>query len=304
VQARLAAADIGSNTVHILVADVGEGESLCDVAHDIEMPGLGRRVDQSGELGLQGRRDACLALEGVISRARAHGFQQLVVGATSAVRRAVDRDALLAEASARIGTPVRLLSERREAQLSLLGVALHYATEETWLMADLGGGSTELVQAYGERMEAWASLPLGSGSLAAKFLSDPPTQREQLALRAAAQTILDQGPSLRGDRLVVTGGTASHLPQVVAPVRSPMVIKKPELQEARERLVAGRAQEVATVLGVSEQRVRALRGGVEILDLLLGRCGLLEFQVSHEGLRHGMLRAYLRRGDDWWREEP
>jgi hypothetical protein len=48
-------------------------------------------------------------------------------------------------------------------------------------------------------------------------------------------------------------------------------------------------------------RVKALRGGVEELLLFLDWYGLAVLHVSHEGLRHGMLLAYLERGGDWWR---
>jgi hypothetical protein len=58
---------------------------------------------------------------------------------------------------------------------------------------------------------------------------------------------------------------------------------------------------VATRVGLPVSRVKALRGGVEELLLFLDWYGLAVLHVSHEGLRHGMLLAYLERGADWWR---
>ena len=59
---------------------------------------------------------------------------------------------------------------------------------------------------------------------------------------------------------------------------------------------------MAATVGLPVSRVKALRGGVEALLLLLDWFGLALLHVSHEGLRHGMLLAYLKRGEDWWRD--
>lgn len=297
----MAAVDIGSNTVHVLVADVTADRHLLDIAHYVEMPELGARVDRDGELGDEGIEAALAALDSVLGRAANHGYQQLVAGATAAVRRAPDGPRLLSAATARIGVPVRLLSEAREAQLAFLGVAEHHAVPVDWLMADLGGGSTELVAAHGHQMRDWASLALGSGALAARHLSDPPRPGERDVLRQAAAPALAAAPPSSPERLVATGGTAAKLPTLLGrPERLTLTVG--ELEEARVRLDEGPADEVAEARGVPIKRVRALRGGVEVLLLMLGHYGLSGFEISFEGLRHGMLAEYVRRGDDWWRE--
>jgi exopolyphosphatase / guanosine-5'-triphosphate,3'-diphosphate pyrophosphatase len=303
VPTRLAAVDIGSNTVHVLVADVDRPKQLTDVAHYVEMPELGARVDRDGRLSPEGCREAIEALTSVVARARRHGFEHLVAGATAAIRRAADGSRLLTEASAAIGIPVRLLSEQREAELTFLGAALRHAVPAIWLLADLGGGSTELVVGYGGDIFRWSSLPLGSGAMAARFLSDPPTSEEREALVRQARAILVDAPAGHPERLVATGGTASHLPLLVDAPDPSLTIDRPALEAARERLDAQPEAAVSEATGISEKRIRALRAGAEILLLLLDQYGLDALQVSHEGLRHGMILAYLRRGEDWWREE-
>lgn len=297
---RLAALDIGSNTVHVLVADA-TSERLEDVAHYVEMPEVGRRVERDGRVGPDGTRDVLAALEIVMDKARAHGFEHVVAGATAALRRASDRDEVLASASAALGVPVQLISEAREAQLSFLGAALRHAIPGAWLLADIGGGSTELVPARGERMLGLVSLPVGSG-IAGRYLSDPPSARELSALRESVSEVLGRGPNFSPDEFVVTGGTAGNLPPVLSAEAPPQVIDRARLDLAGTRLDAEPARMVAAATGLSEARVRALRGGVEILRLLLDRYRLAGFSVSYEGLRHGMLREYLRAGDGWWRD--
>ena len=295
--------DVGSNTVHVLVADVhghDETSQLEDVAHYVEMPELGAEVARTGRIGQKKAEEVIAALRSVLARAAEHHFEHLVAGATAGVRKAADGSEFLARASEEIGTPVRLISEKREAELSFAGVASRHAADGQWLMADVGGGSTELVVAHRRHLRQWVSLELGSGSLAKRFLSDPPESSEQERLRAEAAERLRQVPEAEATKLVVTGGTAANLPVVLSKHRPPTVLTAADLVAARERLDAEPAADLAAATGLSDARVRALRAGVEILLLVLDRYRLDRLHVSFEGLRDGMLLAYLACGEEWW----
>lgn len=296
---RLAAVDIGSNTIHSLVADVVRGK-LEDVAHYVEEPELGPYVARTGAIGSRSRV-AVLALRSVVERARSHGFDVLIAGATQAVRQATDRDAFIREASRAIGVPVHVISAQREAGLSFLGVASRHAVRREWAMVDLGGGSTEVVIARGQAMVRSATLPIGSGVLASTYLSDPPKPEERARLRKAAMRELTHAPDGDVERLVATGGTASNLPLVLTHRNPPPVLTTADLLTCESRLDIDRAAEVAKSVKLPPSRVKAMRAGVEALLLLLDWYGLAVLHVSHQGLRHGMLLAYLERGNDWYR---
>lgn len=294
---RLAAVDIGSNTVHVLVADVIRGK-LEDVAHYVEMPELGPHVSRTGVIGSRGRV-AIRALRKVIGQARSHGFDALIAGATHAVREASDGAAFVKQASAEIGVPIHVLTDRREAQLSFLGVASRHAIRREWAMVDLGGGSTEVVIAKEAEMLRSATLPVGSGVLAREHLSDPPKAEERARLRRAALRELARAPDGDVERLVATGGTATNLPWVLARRNPPPVLTTADLLACEARLDHRRATLVAEEVGLERSRIKALRAGVEVLLLFLDWYGLALLHVSVEGLRHGMLLAYLERGGDW-----
>src|SRR6266550_2737770 len=149
---RLAAVDIGSNTVHVLVADAVRGR-LEDVAHYVEMPELGARVARKGEIG-PGTKTAIRALRSVVARARTHGFEVLIAGATEAVRQAKDGAQFATAAGAAIGTTIHVITATREAELSFQGVASRHSVRREWAMVDLGGGSTEVVIARGRPSRA------------------------------------------------------------------------------------------------------------------------------------------------------
>jgi exopolyphosphatase / guanosine-5'-triphosphate,3'-diphosphate pyrophosphatase len=296
---RLAAVDIGSNTVHALVCDMVRGR-LVDVAHYVEMPELGPQVARTGAIGTRAR-PAIRALRSVVARARTHDYELLIAGATEAVRKASDRGAFVREAGDAIGTKVHIISPQREAELSFLGVASNHAARREWLMVDLGGASTEVVIGNGRKMVRSATLAIGSGVLASTYFSDPPKPEERARLRRAALRELAHAPDADVERLVATGGTASNLPQVLSRRSPPTVLTTADLVVCESRLDAARAAEVAAKVVLPPNRVKAMRAGVEALLLLLDWYGLAVLHISHEGLRHGMLLAYLERGEEWWR---
>jgi exopolyphosphatase/guanosine-5'-triphosphate,3'-diphosphate pyrophosphatase len=295
----MAAVDVGSNTVHALVADVVRGR-LEEVAHYVEMPELGAQVAQTGVIGARAK-PALRALRSVVARARGHNFDVLIAGATEAVRQARDRADFVQAAGQAIGTTMHIISARREAELSFLGVASRHSVRREWAMVDLGGASTEVVIAKGREMQRWATLAIGSGVLASTYLSDPPKPEERARLRRAALRELARAPDGEVERLVATGGTASNLPLVLTHRNPPPVLTTADLLTCEARLDGDRAAVVARAVVLPVSRVKAMRAGIEALLLFLDWYGLALLQISHEGLRHGMLLAYLDKGNDWWR---
>jgi exopolyphosphatase/pppGpp-phosphohydrolase len=79
------------------------------------------------------------------------------------------------------------------------------------------------------------------------------------------------------------------------------VLTTADLLTCEARLDGRRTSEVARAIGLPTNRVKAMRAGIEVLLLFLDWYGLAVLQISHEGLRHGMILAYLERGNDWWR---
>jgi len=267
------------------------------------MPELGSQVARTGAIGSRGAA-ALRALSKVIAEARKYGYDELIASATEAVREASDGRAFARLAAAVMGAPVRIISGTREAELSFLGAASRHASRREWVLVDLGGASTEVVIARGKKMFLSESLEIGSGVLASKFLSDPPKPEERARLRKAALRELTHAPDGEVERLVATGGTASNLPAVLARRNPPQVLTTADLLACEAKLDRHRARQVAGEVGLPANRVKALRAGVEALLLFLDWYGLTVLHVSHEGLRHGMLLAYLEHGGDWWRDPP
>ncbi|MCW3021650.1 MAG: hypothetical protein JWR30_972, partial [Conexibacter sp.] len=181
---RCACIDIGSNTTRLLVAepDPSRPGVLVEVAAHrafVRLTAAERRN------GLPPDKVQAIA-EAVAEQAlvaRASGIDGLRVVATAALRAAPGRDALLAHLSAAAGVDVEVLTGEDEARLAFAGATAPLAgTAQTVVVADVGGGSTELAAGTpGEPPVWWASLPIGSGALADAYLRGDPPGAEELA---------------------------------------------------------------------------------------------------------------------------
>src|SRR5207245_11684430 len=95
------------------------------------MPELGARVARTGSIGTKGRI-AIRALKSVVARARKHGYERLIAGATAAVRQASDGEALAIQAAEGIGAPVHIISGPRDAERSRPGLATRPPGPREW----------------------------------------------------------------------------------------------------------------------------------------------------------------------------
>lgn len=177
------AVDVGTNTMRLLVVD----EDGTTITRDLRMVRLGEGVDASGQLADAAIERAMEAFVAFRDRWRNLGLldKQVVLGATSAVRDAVDRDRFLDRVrEAAPAVDVRVLSGEEEADGAFRGVAGSLPDAPRPLVVfDPGGGSTELVVGdVDDRVVASVSLQLGSVRLTERHMpSDPPTEAEVLS---------------------------------------------------------------------------------------------------------------------------
>ncbi len=163
VKGPVAVVDIGSNSVRLVAYD-GLTRAPTPIFNEKALCGLGNGVAKTGELSAASVAKALAALRRYGTLIRIMDVQQVYAFATAAARDATNGPAFVAEASAAVGAPVMLLSGRREAELSALGVISGFH-EPDGIVADLGGGSLELIEIKGTKVGKGITLPLGGLSL-------------------------------------------------------------------------------------------------------------------------------------------
>lgn len=222
---RLAAIDVGSNSVHMLVADVTRGGHIEVVDRVKEVVRLGRRVFVTGRLTAESMDLAARALKHFEQVAKAQHVERLRVVATSAVREASNRSAFLKRIRRETGLAVEVISGQEEARL--IFSAARYALGldgGPHLLLDVGGGSVELVLVREGRPLWLRSFPLGAARLTEKFLtSDPPGEAQVAALSAHLKRelgeVLDDARRQGVTRTIGTSGTVNSLVAMVRAAR-------------------------------------------------------------------------------------
>ncbi|HET7540072.1 MAG TPA: Ppx/GppA family phosphatase, partial [Polyangiaceae bacterium] len=177
----LAAIDIGTNSVRLLVTD-SEGNEL---ERAMRITRLGQGVDVAGELAPEAMARTLSVLAEYAATARACGVTQLRAVATSAARDARNGSQFFDAVQRTLGVRPELLSGEAEARWSFFGATLGLSPSDgPFLVIDLGGGSTEFVLGV-ERPAAAVSLQMGCVRMTERHLhGDPPTS-EQLAACAS-----------------------------------------------------------------------------------------------------------------------
>ncbi len=295
---RAAVIDVGSNTLHLLVADC-DAETVHPV-HDLRVrTGLGAAVASAGAFGDAAIDQTAANVHRFAGQAAEQGAGHLLLLATHAVRVAADRAAVIVALEEAAGTPLTLLSPEAEAALCLAGAGLDPLPSPPFLLADIGGGSTDLALVTVEGVAAARSLPIGSGVLAARYLhADPPDTDCVRAATGVVDTLLegvDLEHSAQVPEIVVTGGAARRLRrQYGAAAHVTHAAPSARLHSVIERLLEDPSHAWPHPLK-SPERVQITRAGAIILRAVLRRWYIDAWRVSSFGLREGALR-YLAAG--------
>ncbi len=175
---RLGVLDIGSNTVHMLAADVRPGGRPLATTSDRTVLRLMRYLTPHGAISEEG----VVALEAAVAQARrvaeTERVDALLATATSAVRDARNGADVIARIEAALGQPLQVLDGETEAELTFLAVRRWVGwSAGQLLLLDIGGGSLEIAAGAEEMPDAAASVPLGAGRMTVQFLPNDPARR-------------------------------------------------------------------------------------------------------------------------------
>lgn len=289
----IAAIDIGSNSIKMTVARRQSDGTLQELSGRSEVVRLGAGIDQSGRLAEDRIEAAVDTLRRFAAEARALGALRVVAVATEATRAAANGDTFLARVLAEAGVEVSTIEGDREARLSFRGLAAVVDVRGAVIIADIGGGSTELISAQDGDLRRAGSVGVGSGRLTDRHVEhDPPTAAEMTACREAALALLrplyrELGVAGTAPlRLILVGGTGEYLGRMV-PHQRGITVDDVDLVVAR--LQQRTAAKLAAELGIPEARARVLPAGVAIVLAMIDLTSPPEIAVGQSGLRTGLL---------------
>ncbi|WP_323137945.1 Ppx/GppA phosphatase family protein [Nocardia sp. alder85J] len=309
---RVAAVDCGTNSIRLLIADVGRDGRLIDLHREMRIVRLGKGVDATGELNPEAIERTRAALHDYVDRMRDAGVGRVRMVATSATRDARNREDFFTMAAAELGRAVpgaqaEVITGDEEARLSFAGAVGELPADEgPFVVVDLGGGSTEVVlgEAAADGVQAAYSADIGCVRITERFLhTDPPTGEEAASARFFAAEQLAQAfgvvPVERARTWVGVAGTMTTLAAIALDLpeydSDRVHLTRLSLDQVREvcRRLIGMTHEERAALGpMHPGRVDVIGGGAVITQLLADelarRAGVTELIVSEHDILDGI----------------
>lgn len=295
VGAPIAIVDIGSNSVR-LVAYEGLTRAPTPIFNEKTMCGLGRGVQITGRLNEQAMDRAQAALARFRVLCDTMRIERRHVLATAAARDALNGPEFIARAEKTFGQPIELLSGKREAQLSALGVASGFY-RANGIVGDLGGGSLELIDVRGHKVGKGKTTPLGG--LALQDASHDSIKEARKIVRKALADVdaLDEG---KGRTFYMVGGTwrsltTLHIHQLGYPlhVTHGYVIRAEDALDFAELVQRVDAETLDSIEKISSARRPLLAYGALVLEEAVRRAKPAQVVMSALGVREGLLFELL-----------
>ena len=298
----VAAIDIGTNSVLLLVARVDAAGRLTPIEEHATITRLGEGVDKTRELAPAAIDRTLKCLERYSEIIASHGVVKVDAVGTSAMRDARGGEELRAKAAALLGIEPRTISGDEEARLTFRGgVSGLKLGSGPVVVFDIGGGSTELIRGDASTLtaEAGVSIDVGSVRLTERHVRcDPPTPAELDAIRADVERLLATAPPLTGATLVGVAGTVTTIAAIargVDPYDAALIhgaaLSRAEIEATALRLASLPLAERQRLPGLSPKRADVIVAGTELCAAIVRRAGADQLIVSDRGVRWGLAEA-------------
>ncbi|MGH7720677.1 MAG: HD domain-containing protein, partial [Gemmatimonadaceae bacterium] len=298
---RVAAIDIGSNSIRQIVADVSRDGAIRVIDEMKEAPRLGAGLSETGSLSEEAMQRARAAVVRMVTLAHQLGAGRVEAVATSAVREAANSAEFVQSLEREAKLQVRVLNGDDEARLGFLSALAHFdLAVGRAAVVDIGGGSLELALSADGLVDRLLSLPLGAIRLTEAHLSPTCARDEVLALRKRARRELRAhlpAREWRGAQMIGSGGTVTNL-AAMALARQGLAaartvhgtrVSRVEVEHILDALADTTLAERQAMPGLNTGRADIIVAGLAVVAEVMARLEANELVVSAYGIREGLL---------------
>ncbi|HLH76219.1 MAG TPA: Ppx/GppA phosphatase family protein [Candidatus Binataceae bacterium] len=298
---KLAALDVGTNTVLMLVVQADPNDTIVPLADLARITRLGAGVERTGALDSDAAARTLDTIAEFVEQARALGARRFLTAATSALREARDGAQFIARVRARCAVELNVISGEEEAALNYQAAldGLHLSPQAPLLIIDIGGGSTEFIASQPGQPLRLASLPIGSVRLTERLVRhDPPTEEERQALIAAVDSQLATlgWPKITLPTTVGVAGTVTTIAALALGLTSydgarvhGAVLSRAQIQTTVARLLSLTTEQRRQLPTMVEGRADVICAGGLILERALAWFAQDELVASDQGVRWGLV---------------
>ncbi|MDX6445329.1 MAG: exopolyphosphatase / guanosine-5-triphosphate,3-diphosphate pyrophosphatase [Blastocatellia bacterium] len=309
---KVAAIDIGSNSIKLVVVDAAASDSFAILARDKDSVRLGHTTLRRGHLSVATIERAAVCIKRFRSIAEARGAERIFAVATASVREARNAKQFIKEIDRRTGVRVSILSAIEEARL--IGIAASHGCTSggaALINIDIGGGSTEISLMRDGSPAQLFSVKLGAVGLTERYIkSDPVAPKEVRPLIEEVRAALERpGRELRGARWQLATGTSGTILAIGEALRPRSTDDERRLQGAQpagdeivlsklarfnSRVAGLKLSERQALPGISAQRSEIIVAGGQILEGAMRALGINLLRTCSWALREGVLIDRLR----------
>jgi exopolyphosphatase/guanosine-5'-triphosphate,3'-diphosphate pyrophosphatase len=302
---RLAAIDVGTNSIRLVIAEALRGGNYRILDEEKDPTRLGKELASTGRLNPEAVQQSLDALRRMKQIAAGYQVRELRVIATCAVREAKDGPEFVRRAKEEIDLDIEVISASQEAHLAFLSVSRNFSLENKDVaVADIGGGSTEIILASGPMIEAICTTPLGAVRMTEMYSTGPLMTSDQFEkmlagideeLRRRTRKVL-----LKPHTLIGSGGTFTTLSEMVmaskGQVGTPLggsEVTRAEVRHLLDRLRKLTPEARRALPGLSPDRADIIVAGVAIVDRLMRHFNLNRVTIHDRGVRDGLLLTMI-----------
>jgi exopolyphosphatase/guanosine-5'-triphosphate,3'-diphosphate pyrophosphatase len=316
---RVAAMDLGSNSFHLLVADVHADGHIEPLVQEKEMLRLGDVVSRHGSIPVTAADQAVATVRRFRLLAEAAGATEILAKATAAIRRAENGGEVVDRIRAETGVHIDVIGGLEEARLIFGAVRASVVLDPApALCFDLGGGSLEIMVGDASNLMWATSVPLGVARLSNEFVhSDPISKRDRRTLRGhiakGLAPVVAEVATFEPKLAVGSSGTLESLAEMVAARRgddtpatlNQLTIDRTEFMALHRDLMASTAAERLRMDGLEARRVDLIVAGSMVLATAMDEFGFDQLTISEWALREGIVLDVGRHHDPSdWSDDP
>ncbi len=306
---KLAAIDIGTNSIHMIVVEVNTRYSFDVIKREKEMVKLGTGVFATNHLSNRAYREGIETITRYVNLADQLGVDEIITAATSAIREARNGGEFLDEVVQKTGIAPRVISGKEEARLIFLAVRNAIALEdENALVLDIGGGSTEAVVGNRTDVLFGSSMKLGVRRLLDMFENEGPIGREaqgvlESHIKYLAKEVMEGAKEAGFSRVIGTSGTirslgeAAHLQNGGKDLRTvnAEVVSRADIEQLTVQLLEAAPKKRSDIEGINKRRADAIHLGGVLLVQLLKMAEAEQITLCDASLREGLIIDYIQR---------
>lgn len=300
---RLAAIDIGTNSIRLVVAEALRDGNYRVLDEEKETTRLGKGLASTGCLDPDAVERSLAVLRHMQQIASGYQVREMKTIATCAVREATDGLDFVRRIKAETGLDVEIITSEKEAQLAFFSVVRNFALEgKNVAVADIGGGSTEIILASGHAVEQVFSTPLGAVRMSELAPDDLTGESFFEFMRLIDKTLRKhtRKPAFTPHLLIGSGGTFTSLGEMIRAMRgkADLPLRGYEVTHADVRHLLDRLRKLTpkarrAVPGLSPDRADIIVPGLAIIDALMRRLKVNVLQVHDRGVRDGLLLTMI-----------